>query len=113
MSSKWDADGWRTFFDERAGIAEFDHHLSRAEAETLAYESCIVVWLNRNLPPENDPERCIECGEPIVGNDELPVLTGDGGHVWMHTRCHPDWMRRREVEAADALRHMGIVLPDH
>jgi hypothetical protein len=30
------AEDWRAFFDERAGIAEFDGGLSRAKAEALA-----------------------------------------------------------------------------
>jgi hypothetical protein len=112
MSSKWDADGWRTFFDERAGIAEFDHHLSRAEAETLAYESCIVVWLNRNPPSENGSGRCVQCSKPMDETEALPFLTGDGGHIWMHDHCHASWMRRRQAAAAGALRHMGIVPPN-
>ncbi len=111
ISSKWDADGWRTFFDERAGIAEFDHHLSRAEAEALAYESCIVVWLNRNPPSENGPECCIQCNKPMEETEALPFLTGDGGHIWMHDHCHAAWMRRRQAEAAGALRRMGVAPP--
>ncbi len=35
----WSAEDWRAFFDERAGIAEFDGGLSRAEAEASAFDS--------------------------------------------------------------------------
>ncbi len=111
MSSKWDADGWRTFFDERAGIAEFDHHLSRAEAEALAFECCIVAWLNHNPPPENGAERCVQCNKPMTGTEALPFLTGAGAHIWMHDYCHTPWMKHRRAEAADALGRMGIVPP--
>ncbi len=111
MSSKWGADDWQALFDERAGIAEFDHHLSRAEAEALAYKSCIVVWLNRDPPSENGPEYCIQYNKPMEETEALPFLTGEGGHVWMHDYCHAAWMRRRQAEAAGALRHMGIVPP--
>ena len=34
---------------ERAGIAEFDGGLPRPEAEALAFECCVVEWLNRTF----------------------------------------------------------------
>ena len=46
---------------ERAGIAEFDGGLPRAEAETRAFECCVVEWLNRN-PVCSPPGRCLDCG---------------------------------------------------
>src|SRR5262245_29853834 len=49
----WSAEDWHVFFDERAGIAEFDGGLSRAEAEAQALACCIAEWLNRN--PVNSP----------------------------------------------------------
>jgi hypothetical protein len=105
------AQDWRDWFEERAAIAEHDGELSRAEAEALAFECCIVQWMNLNPPPENDPERCIECGDPMDDLAALPFLIGDGGHVWMHSGCHTPWMRHRRVEASDALGRMGIVPP--
>ena len=47
----WSAEDWQAFFDERAGIMEFDGRLSRTEAEAQALASCIVEWLNRNPTP--------------------------------------------------------------
>jgi hypothetical protein len=49
----WSAEDWRAFFDERAGIAEFDGRLSRAEAGTQAFACCGLEWLNRN--PAHSP----------------------------------------------------------
>ena len=37
----WSAEDWQVFFDERAGIAEFDGGLSRPEAEAQARASCV------------------------------------------------------------------------
>src|SRR6516162_11945816 len=54
----WSADDWQAFFDERAGIMEFDGRLSRTEAEAQALASCIVEWLNRN-PTPSAPGRCV------------------------------------------------------
>ena len=38
----WSVQDWLASFDERAGIAEFDGDLPRAEAEALALTSCIT-----------------------------------------------------------------------
>ena len=111
-STAWDASDWQSYFDERAAIAEIDGKLSQSEAEALAYECCVVQWMNLNPPPENGPECCVQCGNPMDDLAALPFLTGAGGHVWMHSGCHTPWMRRRQAEAAGALRHMGIVLPN-
>ena len=43
----WSAEDWQLFFDERAGIAEFDGGLSRVEAEAQAFACCITEWMNR------------------------------------------------------------------
>jgi hypothetical protein len=59
----WSAEDWQVFFDERAGIIEFDGGLllPRAEAETQAFDCCVGEWLNRN--PERSPAgRCLGCG---------------------------------------------------
>src|SRR6516164_8072913 len=39
---------WRAWFDERAGILEFDADLPRANAEARAYEAVLVHWLDHN-----------------------------------------------------------------
>ena len=58
----WTAEDWRAFYDERAGIAEFDGGQTRAEAEALAFECCIVEWLNLH-PQRSNPGRCVWCGK--------------------------------------------------
>jgi hypothetical protein len=45
---RWSADEWRAFFDERAGIIEFDGGQPRAEAEVQALACCVVEWLNQS-----------------------------------------------------------------
>src|SRR5499427_7023578 len=42
----WSAEDWRSFFEKRVAIAEFDRGLSRT-----ALACCIVEWLNRNPTP--------------------------------------------------------------
>jgi hypothetical protein len=43
----WSVEDWHVFFDERAGIAEFDGGLPRAEAEAQAFACCVGEWLNQ------------------------------------------------------------------
>ena len=57
----WRAEDWQAFFDERAGVAEFDGGLCQAEAEAQAFECCIVEWLNRNQQT-SEPGQCAWCG---------------------------------------------------
>jgi hypothetical protein len=58
----WSAEDWQVFFEERAGIVEFDGGMPRAEAEAQAFARCVVEWLNRN--PERSPAgRCLGCGD--------------------------------------------------
>jgi hypothetical protein len=104
----WSTEDWQVFFDERAGIAQFDGGLSRAEAERRAFACCVAEWLNRN-PTPSAPERCAACGggerlcDPL-----LPFGTDTSGHAWLHRACWPAWYRAREAEAIAVLASMGI-----
>ena len=77
----WSAEDWHVFFDERAGIVEFDGGLPRAKAEAQAFACCIVEWLNRN--PERSPAgRCLECGDREHAHDSLlPYGVEPTGHA--------------------------------
>ena len=68
----WSAEDWQVFFDERAGIVEFDGGLPSAEAEAQAFACCVVEWLNRNFV-RSPPGHCLGCGV--------------GDHT--HDRCFP------------------------
>lgn len=104
----WSAEDWQVFFDERAGIAEFDGELPRPEAETRAFACCVVEWLNRN-PARSPPGRCLACGGGDHAHDSLvPFGIEPTGHAWLHSRCWPAWYRAREDEARAALSSLGI-----
>ena len=102
----WSADDWRSFFDERAGIMEFDGRLSRTEAEAQALACCIVKWLNRN-PTPSAPGRCVWCGQ-ADSRVVLPYGTEPGTHTWLHAECWPSWQDTRRSQAREALARMGI-----
>jgi hypothetical protein len=101
----WSAKDWRVFFDERAGITEFDGGLPRAQA----FACCVVEWLNRN--PERSPAgRCLGCGDREQAHDPLlPYGTEPTGHAWLHGRCWPAWHEARKAKAMSTLTEMGIV----
>ncbi len=112
--SVWDAETWREFYDERAGIAEHDGGLSRAEAEARAFESCIVEWMNRN-PARSESGRCAWCGKPeeVGSTVVVPFGTEIHGHTWLHHHCWLDWHKRRRVEALEALTALFSECPTH
>ena len=104
----WSADDWLAFFDERAGIAEFDGGLLRPEAEALAFACCLSEWLNRN-PVHSPPGRCLGCGADEQDDDPvLPFASEARGHAWLHARCWSAWHARRKAKAVAALVSMGI-----
>ena len=107
----WSAEDWQVFFDERAGIVEFDGGLPRAEAEAQAFACCVVEWLNRN-PAHSPAGRCFDCGDLDHAHDPLlPYGVEPTGHAWLHSRCWPAWYEARKAKAASALAAMGIMAP--
>jgi hypothetical protein len=107
----WAAKDWQAFFDERAGIAEFDGGLPRKEAEARAFACCVVEWLNRNFL-RSPPGRCVACGSGDRAHDALlPHGTEPTGHAWLHSRCWPAWYAVRKAEAVAALAAIGIAPP--
>ena len=107
----WSAEDWQVFFDERAGIAEFDGGLPRPEAEARAFACCVVEWLNRN-PVRSPPGRCLACGGGDHAHDPLlPFGVEPTGHAWLHSRCWPAWRAAGKAEAVAALAAMGIAPP--
>ena len=104
----WSAEDWQVYFDERAGNAEFDGGLPRVEAETQAFECCVVEWLNRN-PHCSPPGRCLGCGGRENTHDHLlPYGTEQAGHAWLHSLCWEAWHARRKAEAIAALSRLGM-----
>jgi hypothetical protein len=106
----WSAEDWLAFYDGRAGIAEFNGGLLRAEAEARAFACCVAEWLNRN-PARCPPGRCLGCGEAEHAHGPLlPFGTEPTGHAWLHSRCWTAWQASRQVDAVAALAAMEIQL---
>jgi hypothetical protein len=101
-----DAEDWRAYFEERTDVAEFYSGLSRAEAEGMAFESCIVRWLGEH-PDRSPPDRCAYCGGGNQRDDGLLLFGCEPtGHAWLHRACWRLWYERRRDEATRRLREI-------
>lgn len=104
----WTRDDWQTFYDERAGIAEYEQGLSREGAEAVALECCVVEWLNQN-PEPSEPGRCAHCGKaendgPVI----LPFGTREHGHTWLHAECWKVWHSKRKQKAREFFKSVAV-----
>jgi len=93
----WSAEDWQAFF-----------HLKRTEAETQAFECCVIEWLNQNPAPSAAGQcgwcRRAQTCDAVV----LPFGTEPGTHAWLHAECWKAWHHARRAEAAAALTQLGI-----
>ncbi len=103
----WSGEDWQAFFDERAGVLEFDAGAPRSEAEANAFACCISEWLNRN-PVCSPPGCCAGCGAPGTRDQPLLPYGVDKGRSWLHARCWPVWFGEQKRLAVAALTQMGL-----
>jgi hypothetical protein len=107
----WSPEDWQAFFDERAGIAEFDGGQTREAAEARALECCVVEWLNRH-PQQSDPGHCAWCRTPEHdGHTVDPFGVEEYGYTWLHHECWGDWRDHRREQARQELTSLGIGPP--
>ena len=108
--SLWNATDWQEYYDERAGVAEYCGGILRDKAERMAFESCVVRWLDMHPPIIADEKICPHCNQPngVIGTSCVPVLSGGGGHIWLHHRCLDDWRKQRREKSVEALSVMGV-----
>ena len=110
QANDWDTSDWKAFFDERAGILEYDHGLSRQAAERRAFECTIVEWLNQHTEP-SDPGPCAWCGGAETSDARVvPYGTNPVGHAWLHPGCWDAWYQERHRKAASALMGIGFTV---
>lgn len=100
---------WLEFFEERAGIAEFDGGLPRDQAEARAFSCCVGEWLQRN-PVRSPAGRCCHCGhsQGLLVPSLTDCSTVDPGHTWLHQECAPAWHQARRERAIAALAASGV-----
>ncbi len=107
-SGVWTAEDWRFMYDERAGVAQYDQRITRVDAEALAFECCVVEWLDRNRVAST-AGHCLWCGHPGgPGRILLRFGTVAKSRVWLHDECRSRWPKHRRKQAVEALAAMGI-----
>jgi hypothetical protein len=107
-AQSWASEDWLAFYDEKAGIAEYDHGLSRQEAEKRAVEHCMAEWLYQHPVTTDADDGCLICGFTDLPNNSLLAIGLAGGLVWLHRECSMPWRARRIAAAAAGLGAMGI-----
>lgn len=98
----WTRDDWVAFWEERAGIREFESGVARKEAEAGAVEDCIAQWLAVTPLSVHDRGNCISCGEPAQPIEALPIIiAGETG--LLHPACAIAFSAQRRMEAQSSL----------
>ncbi len=105
----WGAEDWRAHFHERAAIAEHDGGLCQTQAEAMAYQCCIIEWLNQHFET-SPPGVCAWCGDGDSGGGVILSFGSDScGHTWLHSACWEPWNATRKQTAREALAGFGIL----
>ena len=103
----WDAADYRCYYDERAGIAEFDGEMTREEAETAAFEAVVAEWLDRHHKASPTGE-CAWCGRPEDDAHAIVPIGQGNVHSWLHPECWPRWYAAQIDRAVSELAKAGI-----
>ena len=105
----WTVEDWRAYFDERSAVREYDGGLTRAEAERLALEDTVDLWLACHpAAPTSDQAGCAHCGRRERDGDALLPILARGGHTWIHDGCWSAWYQSRRARAREALSSKGV-----
>ena len=105
----WDAVDWQAFFNERAGVAQFDADLPRTAAEAAAVEECLQRWQSTHLPASLSHRACAACGSHLEPDAMIAFIAGQGS-VQLHLGCMGKWAAMRRRDALLALRAFGVVV---
>jgi hypothetical protein len=104
----WSAQDWRAFYEERAGILEYDGQLPRVEAERVAYSTTLAMWMDVNRPPSADMNDCAWCHRGIPQAVLIACLAGPDGHYAVHDSCLPKLLESLRERGIGALTAFGI-----
>jgi hypothetical protein len=107
-AQSWTSEDWLAVYDEKAGIAEYNHGLSRQEAEKRAVEHCMAEWLYQHPVTTDADDGCLTCGSTDLPNNPLLAIGLGGGLVWLHRECSTAWRVGRIAAAVASLAAMGI-----
>lgn len=95
---------WRSFYEERAAILEFDGGLSREQAERLAYGAA-VVGVENAMGTDHPQDTCAACASPLPPSSGLSLADRA---VVCNAKCHGDHRRQQRELAERKLAGWGI-----
>jgi len=98
------AEDWRSFFEERAAILEYDGGLSSEKADRLAYGAAVAGVTNA-MPTSYPQDTCAACGSPVSPQGGL-VLADKA--VVCDGKCHDAHRRQQHERAERQLAGWGI-----
>jgi hypothetical protein len=109
----WDSEDWQAYFDERAGIAQYDGGFSRVQAELCAFEDSVDHWLAMHPPSPQRTALCLHCKLAISAEEPTSIqVASSGGQIGLlHPECAPRWTILRRLEARRALSWLLDVMP--
>jgi hypothetical protein len=96
---EWDQADWQAYFDERAGIAQFDGGYNRVEAELCAFLDCVDRWLVMNPPVVDLLHLCLQCRLPVDGDHRIEAAGAAGKRGVLHADCADRWKVSRRAHA--------------
>jgi hypothetical protein len=101
---------WRTFYQERAALHEYEGGLSRQGAERSAWGEAVNAW--HMACGEHAPwQQCAGCGASINGRAALPLADGTRVHFDNSDMCVIAYGERWRGAAERALMAMGVAQP--
>ena len=102
------------FFEERAGIAEYDGCQTISEAELIAYKDTINEWIYNNPPVDSTIYNCVYCNDNIDFDNGGFAAWGDINVCYQSSGeiNHLDeYLKHRSSEAIKFLKNIGIIPP--
>jgi hypothetical protein len=108
VAADWSAEDWAAFFDEQAGIAEFDRGLTRQRAEAAAFAECVEEWTRQTIARDGNLE-CLHCGGGAAAGPLVHLWQGRPvAKARVHAHCWAAWRAATRAEATAALLAVGL-----
>ena len=95
----WLTEDWLAYFDERAGIAEFDGGFPRIEAGALRLPGLRRPLAVINPPVIDHAQQCLQCELAVECDDKISAAGAAGKRGMLHAKCADKWKVSRVIHA--------------
>ena len=113
-SDGWSVRDWHLLFLNRVEFFNRGNNtVQQNETVSIAYSYCLSHWQDLN-PSPSEPDRCAHCGSPhrVLLAYLTSRLINNPVHTWLHLECSTAWHDKRKEVAEQALKDMGISIPE-